>query len=83
MIISSIDLFFSRDCAGGRGPEVDAPRLVVDFDASSAVVFVGGSVVDCDAFFLSDCFCAPAKSVKDSAGADEVAAIPGIDESVV
>lgn len=29
MIISSIDLFFSRDCAGGAGPAVDAPRFAV------------------------------------------------------
>lgn len=29
MIISSIDLFFSRDCAGGAGPVDDAPRFAV------------------------------------------------------
>lgn len=27
MIISSMDLFFRRDCAGGWGPEVEAPRF--------------------------------------------------------
>ena len=35
-MISSIDLFFSRDCAGGRGPVVEAPRLALAFAASSA-----------------------------------------------
>ena len=27
-MISSIDLFFSRDCGGGGGPDIDPPRLV-------------------------------------------------------
>ena len=39
MIISSIDLFFSLDCALGAGPEVDAPRF--GFPA----VAMGGSAV--------------------------------------
>ena len=30
MIISSMDLFFNLDCGGGGGPEVDAPKFVVD-----------------------------------------------------
>lgn len=28
-MISSMDLFFSRDCGGGAGPVVDAPRLAL------------------------------------------------------
>lgn len=38
MMISSMDLFFSRDWVGGRGPLVDVPRLEAAFDASSAVL---------------------------------------------
>ena len=47
-MISSIDLFFKRDCAGGRGPAVEAPRLALTLALSSAVakaVVVKGSVV--------------------------------------
>ena len=37
MIISSMDLFFSRDWAGGRGPLAEVPRFEFAFEASSAV----------------------------------------------
>ena len=40
-MISSIDLFFSRDWAGGGGPAVDVPRFVVEVGAASAVEAVG------------------------------------------
>ena len=43
-MISSIDLFFSLDCAAGVGPEVDAPRLGLP------EVAVAGS-----AFLVADC----------------------------
>ena len=46
-MISSMVLFFSRDCAGGAGPTVDAPRPVfspaVAVFASEAVVVVVGA----------------------------------------
>lgn len=55
MIISSIVLFFRRDCAGGAGPAVEAPRLGVAAVVEGApplaasvvvVVVVAGAVVD-------------------------------------
>ena len=43
-MISSIDLFLRRDCAGGAGPAVDAPKLDVAPPAACAVpVAVGWS----------------------------------------
>lgn len=46
MIISSIDLFFSRDCAGGTGPVVDAPRFAV-FAVLAEVLGAADDAVGC------------------------------------
>ena len=48
MIISSIDLFLSRDWAGGGGPAVDAPRFAFVAPAPSANVVVAGCVGACE-----------------------------------
>lgn len=42
--MSSIDLFFSRDWAGGGGPAVDVPNFTFVAPVPSAVVVVAGSV---------------------------------------
>ena len=47
MMISSIDLFFRRDCAGGVGPAVDVPRFVVVFPALIDVLVVAAGNVSC------------------------------------
>ena len=51
MIISSIDLFFKRDWAGGLGPVVDVPRLVVVLEASSSDVAATGRLAGCAVVF--------------------------------
>lgn len=43
-MISSIDLFFSRDWAGGGGPVVDAPRFTFVAPVPSPVAVVAGCV---------------------------------------
>lgn len=48
MIISSIDLFFSRDCAGGAGPVVDAPKFAV-FAVFAEVLGAAVGAVGCEA----------------------------------
>lgn len=48
VIISSIDLFFSRDCAGGGGPAVDAPRFIFAVPVPSAVAVLAGCVGACE-----------------------------------
>ena len=48
MIISSIDLFLSRDWAGGGGPAVDAPKFAFAAPAPSADVVVAGCVGACE-----------------------------------
>ena len=48
MIISSIDLFFNRDWAGGTGPAVEAPRFVFAAPVSSAVAVAAGWVGACE-----------------------------------
>ena len=48
MMMSSIDLFFSRDCAGGAGPAVDAPRFAFLAPVSSAVAAAAGWVGACE-----------------------------------
>ena len=40
MIISSIDLFFSLDCADGVGPEVDTPRFALPAVALAGSAFL-------------------------------------------
>ena len=42
MMISSMDLFFSRDWAGGVGPAVDASRFVFLASLPSAVAVAAG-----------------------------------------
>ena len=75
MIISSIDLFFSLDCAAGVGPEVDAPRfgLPTVVLAGSAFLVAEGLSVDAEAAGRklegADDDAAP---VKDGPGADAV-----------
>lgn len=44
MIISSIVLFFSRDCAGGTGPAVDAPKFGVEVAGAAVVAVVVAAV---------------------------------------
>ena len=48
MMMSSIDLFFSRDCAGGAGPAVEAPRFAFLAPESSAVAAAVGWVGACE-----------------------------------
>lgn len=48
MIISSIDLFFSRDWAGGAGPAVEASRPVFLAPVPSAVAVAVGWVGACE-----------------------------------
>lgn len=51
VIISSMDLFLSRDCAGGAGPAVDvprpAPRLAGVSDASDVAGCVELELAGC------------------------------------
>lgn len=47
MIISSIDLFFSRDWAGGGGPAVEAPRFTFAAPVPSAMALLAGCVWAC------------------------------------
>ena len=77
MIISSIDLFFSLDCAAGVGPEVDAPRFGLPAVALVGSVFfvVGGLSVDAGAgrkLEAIDDDAAPAKDKPLAAGAGTV-----------
>lgn len=48
-MISSMDLFFRRDCAGGAGPAVDAPRVAFEhpvlFDVLAVAACAGGCKV--------------------------------------
>lgn len=53
MIMSSIDLFLSRDWAGGGGPAVDAPRLAFLAPVASAVA-VAAAAGCVGAFEVSD-----------------------------
>lgn len=48
MIISSIDLFLSRDWAGGGGPAIDAPNFTFAASEPSAVAVVTGCVGACE-----------------------------------
>ena len=48
MMMSSIDLFFSRDWAGGAGPAVDAPRFAFVAPGPSVVVVVAGCAGACE-----------------------------------
>lgn len=48
MMISSIDLFFNRDWAGGTGPAVEAPRFAFAAPVPSAVVVAAGWVGACE-----------------------------------
>lgn len=45
MIISSIDLFFNLDCAGGAGPVVDAPRFAMFVVLAGMLDAADGAVV--------------------------------------
>lgn len=45
MIISSIDLFFNLDCAGGAGPVVDAPRFAMFVVLAGMLGAADGAVV--------------------------------------
>lgn len=47
-MISSMDLFFRRDCAGGGGPAVDAPRVAFVPPALFDVVVVAACAVGCN-----------------------------------
>ena len=51
MMMSSIDLFLSRDWAGGGGPAVDAPRFAFLTPLPSALAVAAGCV---GAFEMSD-----------------------------
>ena len=48
MMISSIDLFFNRDWAGGTGPAVEAPRFAFAAPVPSAVAAAAGWVGACE-----------------------------------
>ena len=48
MMISSIDLFLSRDWAGGGGPAVEAPRIAFVAPVPSATAVVAGCVWTCE-----------------------------------
>ena len=48
MIMSSIDLFFSRDWAGGRGPAAEPPRFTFTALVPSFVAVLGGCVAACE-----------------------------------
>ena len=47
MMMSSIDLFFSRDWAGGGGPAADTPRFTFAAPEPSAVAVVAGCFEAC------------------------------------
>lgn len=47
-MISSMDLFFRRDCAGGAGPAVDVPRVVFVTPALFDVLVVAACAVGCE-----------------------------------
>lgn len=50
MIMSSIDLFFSRDWAAGGGPAVEPPRFTFAALVPSFVAVLGGCVAACEVF---------------------------------
>ena len=74
MMISSIDLFFSRDWAGGGGPAVDAPRFTFVAPVPSALAVVAGCVGACDTSFGAVDFAKLPNKLEAGAGADVDAA---------
>lgn len=48
MMISSMDLFFRRDCAGGGGPAVDVPRVAFMPPVLFDVLVVAAGAVGCE-----------------------------------
>lgn len=66
--MSSIDLFFRRDCEGGAGPAVDAPRLVAGLPPDRPEDWVVGSA---DALAGAAGFPMLANRPEAEAGADE------------
>jgi hypothetical protein len=72
-MISSIDLFFSRDAGVGFGPPVDAPNPA-PLDASSGLAFAGAWRDGCDAPELAVGCCPPKRDVAGAA----VAVVPDV-----
>lgn len=69
MIISSIDLFFSLDCAGGAGPAVDAPRFMIFVALAEVLGAADGAV----GFVVAADVPRPASPLSFGAALDDVA----------
>ena len=74
MMMSSIDLFFSRDWAGGGGPAVDAPRFTFVAPVPSAVAVVAGCAGVCEMLDGAVDFARLSNRLEVEAGADVDAA---------
>lgn len=69
-MISSIDLFFSRDWAGGGGPTVDPPRFTFIVPVPSTVHFAAGCVRACEMADGAGDFATVANKLDVGAGTD-------------
>lgn len=98
MIISSMVLFFRRDCAGGAGPAVDCPRaeapvpavapgaavVVVALPSPADVVVAAGWVEGVEVTgLLNKPMPEAAGCVAEGVGAVVVAAVPGVETTLV
>lgn len=83
MMMSSIDLFFSRDWAGGGGPAVDAPRFAFVAPGPSAVAVVAGCAGACEVLDGAVDFARLSNRLEVGAGADvDAADMPVVPEPV-
>ena len=73
-MMSSIDLFFSRDWAGGGGPAADAPRFAFGAPVPSAVAVVAGCAGACETLDGAVVFARLSNRLEVGAGADVDAA---------
>lgn len=83
MMISSIDLFFSRDWAGGGGPAVDAPRFTFVPPVPTAAAVVAGCVGACEMADGAVDFAKLSNKLEVGAGADDAADVVFVASEVV
>ena len=79
MMISSIDLFLSRDCAGGGGPVVEALRFTFVFPALFWVLVEAADTLGCVEADGSDGGARAPKKLDFAAGAPDVNGAPAAD----
>ena len=82
MMISSIDLFFNRDCAGGRGPTVEPPRLVAFFEVSSEPDVVTFTVGGWGVVVAVGCLLVSLNILNEAGAADVEAEVFGVEAEV-